>query len=313
MDCPSCGAEMRTDSEPDLKIEKCDACGGIFLDRGELDALVTGLAGDVEFCAFDDELPAGTFEARACPRCADAEMRKIEFLRYTGVLLDHCVECGGFFLDGGELERVNEALKGISGRERGEELRERRDGRLVTVEIVGGMVPMGAERGEGSADTASTVVGYARAAAESAQAVTGFAAPSGLTTVKVSAYFEAPLGVGLRVHAEGWTVKLAKALGLYRHADIETGNADFDKRFDVETDDPEGARKALTPEARKLLVEFARAKHKLVLERGSLQVLDDRLLYVEGPYAGSLKTDVVAAAEDVLAPMLAIAKAMEAG
>jgi len=309
MNCPNCGARMRTDSEPDIKIEKCDACGGIFLERGELDALVTGLAGDVEFCAFDDELPPGAFKARTCPRCADAKMRKIEFLRYSGVLLDHCVECGGFFLDGGELERVNEALKGISGRERGEELRERRDGRLVTVEIAGGMVPLDAERGGGAA---GTVIGYARAAAESAQAVTGFAAPSGLATVKVSAYFKAPLGVGLRVHAEGWTVKLAKALGLYRHADIEIGNADFDKRFVVEADDPEGARKALTPEARTLLVEFARAKHKLVLERGTLQVLDDRLFYVEGPYAGALKTDVVAAAEEILAPMLAIAKALEA-
>jgi Zn-finger nucleic acid-binding protein len=294
---------MQTDSEPDLKIEKCAACGGIFLDRGELDVLATGLAGDVEFCAFDDELPLDTFKPRACPRCADTEMRKIEFLRYTGVILDHCAECGGFFLDGGELEFVNAALRKISGRERGEELRDHRDGRLVTVEIAGGMVAMG--------DAGGGVVGYARAAAESAQAATGFAAATGMSTVKVSVYFKKPLGVRLRVHAEDWTVKLAKAFGLYRHADIETGAPDFDKRFVVEADDPEGARKALTPEALTLLVEFAAAKHKLVLECGSLQILDDRLLYIEGPYAGALKTDVVAAAEEVLAPMLAIAKAME--
>jgi Zn-finger nucleic acid-binding protein len=299
---------MRTDSEPDIKIEKCAACGGVFLDRGELDALATGLAGDVEFCAFDDELPLDTFKPRTCPRCGDAEMRKVEFLRYTGVILDHCAECGGFFLDGGELERVNEALKEISGRERGEELREHRDGRLVTVEVDGGMVPMG-ERAEGAA---ASVVGYARAAAESAQAATGFAAATGMSTVRVSVYFREPLGVGLRVHAEGWTVKLAKAFGLYRHADIDTGNAEFDKRFVVEADDVEGARKALTPDAQELLARFARAKHKLVLERGTLQVLDDRLLYTEGPYAGALRTDVVAAAEDVLAPMLAIAGAIEA-
>jgi len=303
MKCASCGAQMQTDSEPDLKIEKCAACGGIFLEKGELDVLATGLAGDVEFCAFDDELPLDTFKARACPRCADAEMRKIEFLRYTGVILDHCAKCGGFFLDGGELAFVNAALRKISGRERGEELRDHRDGRLVTVEVVGGMVPMG-EAGGG-------VVGYASAAAESVQAAAGFAAATGLSTVRASVYFKAPLGVGLRVHAEGWTVKLAKAFGLYRHADIETGAPDFDKRFVVEADDVEGARKALTPDAQSLLAQFADAKHKLVLERGSLQVLDDRLLYTEGPYAGALKTDVVAAAEEVLAPMLAIAKAME--
>ncbi len=308
MNCPSCGAEMQTDSEPDIKIEKCAACGGIFLEKGELDVLATGLAGDVEFCAFDDELPRDQFKARPCPRCADAEMRKIEFLRYTGVILDHCAKCGGFFLDGGELEFVNAALRKISGRERGEELRDHRDGHLVTVEVAGGMVPIAPER---EASAAAEVVGYARAAAESAQAAAGFAAATGMSTVRASVYFKAPLGVGLRVHAEGWTVKLAKAFGLYRHADVETGSPDFDKRFVVEADDVEGARKALTPEAQTLLAQFADAKHKLVLERGSLQILDDRLLYTEGPYAGELKTDVVAAAEDVLAPMLAIAKAME--
>jgi Zn-finger nucleic acid-binding protein len=309
MKCPSCGGAMQADSEPDIKIEKCESCSGIFLEKGELDVLATGLAGDVEFCALDDELSSDRFKPRGCPRCADADMRKIEFLRYTGVFLDHCAECGGFFLDGGELEHVNEALREISGRERGEELRDHRDGHLVTVEVAGGMVPMSGERDESAT---GGVVGYASAAAASAQTATGFAAASGLTTVKVSVYFKAPLGVGLRVHAEGWTVKLAKVFGLYRHADIETGAPDFDKRFVVEADDAEGARKALTPDAQKLLIEFASAKHMLVLEKGTLQILDDRLLYIEGPYAGALKTDVVAAAEEVIAPMLAVAKAMEA-
>lgn len=288
MNCPSCGAEMRADAEPDVRIEKCAACGGMFLDKGELDVLATGLAGDVEFCAFDDELPVDTFKPRACPKCGDAEMRKIEFLRYTGVILEHCPECGGFFLDGGELERVNAALREISGRERGEELREHRDGRLVTVHLAKG-------------ETATASFG----------ATVGFSSPAATTTVLVSVYFRSPLGVGLRVHTESWTVKLAKAFGLYRHADIETGNTDFDKRFVVEADDADGARRALTHDAQELLARFAAAKHKLVLQRGALQVLDDRLLYTEGPYAGELKTDVVAAAERVLAPMLAIAQAME--
>ena len=216
-------------------------------------------------------------------------MRKIEFLRYTGVILDHCPECSGFFLDGGDLERVNAALEEISGRERGEELREHRDGRLVTVHLAKG-------------ETATASFG----------ATVGFSSPVGTTTILVSVYFKASLGVGLRVHTEDWTVKLARLFGLYRQADIETGNADFDKRFVLEAEEADGARRVLTPDAQRLLVEFAAAKHKLVLERGALQVLDDRLLYVEGPYAGELKTDVVAAAERVIAPLLAIAEAMEA-
>jgi len=34
-------------------------------------------------------------------------MHKVEFLVHTGIILDHCGSCGGFWLDGKELERIN--------------------------------------------------------------------------------------------------------------------------------------------------------------------------------------------------------------
>ena len=44
----------------------------------------------------------------ACPRCARDLMGKVEFLVYTGIVLDHCDGCGGFWLDGSELGRIND-------------------------------------------------------------------------------------------------------------------------------------------------------------------------------------------------------------
>ncbi|RMI31075.1 TFIIB-type zinc ribbon-containing protein [Streptomyces triticirhizae] len=37
MQCPKCGAPMRTFNRSGVQIEQCDGCRGIFLDYGELE------------------------------------------------------------------------------------------------------------------------------------------------------------------------------------------------------------------------------------------------------------------------------------
>jgi Zn-finger nucleic acid-binding protein len=37
--CPACGAIMRTESLKSVEIDRCPGCGGVFLDRGELQAI----------------------------------------------------------------------------------------------------------------------------------------------------------------------------------------------------------------------------------------------------------------------------------
>ncbi|MBQ0865626.1 zf-TFIIB domain-containing protein [Streptomyces smyrnaeus] len=39
MQCPKCGAPMRTYNRNGVQIEQCDNCRGIFLDYGELESL----------------------------------------------------------------------------------------------------------------------------------------------------------------------------------------------------------------------------------------------------------------------------------
>ena len=38
--CPKCASEMRTYERNQVHVDQCTACGGLFLDRGELEALV---------------------------------------------------------------------------------------------------------------------------------------------------------------------------------------------------------------------------------------------------------------------------------
>ncbi|MHC4247825.1 MAG: zf-TFIIB domain-containing protein [Planctomycetota bacterium] len=282
MICPGCGAEMRSHVEPDITTDRCVACEAAFLDGGELNVLATGLSGDIEFCSKDRECPPDRFGRRQCPKCMNETMRKVELLRYTDIVFDFCDECQGFFLDPGEVEEMNASLRDISGRERGEELREYQDGHLVTVDLAKGVSTLGAS-----------------------------SIPIGTNTIVMAIYFRSPFGAGMRIHSEGWTVKLAKFFGLYRHVDIETGIAEFDGAFVVEATDPAVARRALSVGAQRALHGFVAGRPQLVLQPGALQVVDDRIVYTEGPYAGELVTDVVAASSKVTGPLLAIADAME--
>ena len=38
--CPKCGSDMRSYERNRVHVDQCTGCGGLFLDRGELEALV---------------------------------------------------------------------------------------------------------------------------------------------------------------------------------------------------------------------------------------------------------------------------------
>jgi len=39
--CPKCGSEMRSYERNEVVVDQCTGCGGLFLDRGELERLVS--------------------------------------------------------------------------------------------------------------------------------------------------------------------------------------------------------------------------------------------------------------------------------
>jgi Zn-finger nucleic acid-binding protein len=116
MDCPRCGPQLATETVAEVEIHRCASCSGMLLDPGELDRIAEPHEGDLEFSTLDAETfdHEDRFGPAACPRCADRQMRKVEFNIYTGIILDYCDGCRSFWLDGKEFERINEEVRELN-------------------------------------------------------------------------------------------------------------------------------------------------------------------------------------------------------
>lgn len=105
MKCAKCDGEMKKVTLRGVEIDRCRKCGGIFLDKGELETIDQADIGTL----FDrgaysrrkpdmDELPA------TCPHCQKPMM---SFQAAGGVNIDWCEQCEGIFLDRGELAALD--------------------------------------------------------------------------------------------------------------------------------------------------------------------------------------------------------------
>jgi Zn-finger nucleic acid-binding protein len=94
-----------------ISYDICEACGSLWLDAGELDKMAFQVNGSIEFSS-KDEVESISEPAKECPRCEHAVLGKVSFVG-SDIVLDRCRSCGGFWLDGGELDLVNKELEGI--------------------------------------------------------------------------------------------------------------------------------------------------------------------------------------------------------
>ncbi len=110
MQCPSCGCELSEVQAGTIKVDVCrGGCGGIWFDRLELQRL------DEPHESCDDSLlgeggcePASADPERKlpCPLCSDVKMMRIVYAMGTRFKVDHCGNCGGHWLDPGELREI---------------------------------------------------------------------------------------------------------------------------------------------------------------------------------------------------------------
>lgn len=113
MQCLNCNAEMANfdviTRTAELSYDTCEKCGSLWLDWGELDKMAFQVEGSIELCS---EQEAGIAERpyRTCPRCDDTQLAPVKFLGETDIILDHCRNCSGFWLDGGELNLIDNEL-----------------------------------------------------------------------------------------------------------------------------------------------------------------------------------------------------------
>ena len=101
--CPACGESLVTFELKGIEIDQCQACGGIWLDSGEVDEILEragrSLADLRELVKAGGESSGGK---RTCVRCR----ARLGSLLYRGVDLDRCPYGHGVWFDKGELAAV---------------------------------------------------------------------------------------------------------------------------------------------------------------------------------------------------------------
>ncbi len=121
MQCPSCSfAPMQAMQYEGVTVENCPQCGGYWLDKAELNIIntVREKKFDPETCrAIADQTGVQGVKLEnvdrdlVCPKCG-ATTDPVNFGGNTGIILDRCTGCGGFWLDKGELANVQQLVEG---------------------------------------------------------------------------------------------------------------------------------------------------------------------------------------------------------
>jgi len=111
--CPRCNSALTAEEYEGATVEVCARCGGHWLGPDELRHIVHTHEQKWEEEALEGEREAPprrvpldkVRENLPCPACRVA-METFNYAGDSGVILDRCRDCGGIWLDGGELEKV---------------------------------------------------------------------------------------------------------------------------------------------------------------------------------------------------------------
>ncbi|QJE95335.1 zf-TFIIB domain-containing protein [Luteolibacter luteus] len=116
MPCPQCEIPLDViefDSEPKLKVERCNKCLGMFFNPGEIEALLESQTNPLvwidtaQLTRIVADFGSGhRVIYRKCPMCAE-RMSHLNFGGQSGVILDRCGK-HGVWVEGSELRRLME-------------------------------------------------------------------------------------------------------------------------------------------------------------------------------------------------------------
>jgi len=120
MKCPNCQEILTTIDYEGVEIETCSSCHGEWLDSDELGKIV-----QLREVKFDEGTRRAIAEATAitgvklenvdrdltCPKCGGTT-DAINYGSDSGIILDRCTQCHGFWLDNEELEKVQMLVEG---------------------------------------------------------------------------------------------------------------------------------------------------------------------------------------------------------
>jgi hypothetical protein len=118
--CPKCNKPLRPVEYECVRIHTCDACGGDWLDAGELNAIV-----HARKMRFNEQECLAMAQAAkitgvkltnlnrhlTCPACGGTT-HPVNYGDDSGLIIDKCPQCGGAWLDKGEIEKIEELVEG---------------------------------------------------------------------------------------------------------------------------------------------------------------------------------------------------------
>jgi len=109
MKCPACFNELTQLLVGSLTTDACqDGCGGIWFDAFELQKVdEQHEPGDpLMHIRRDESIRVESTRKRECPRCAGVKLHRHFFSARRQVQVDECPNCGGYWLDAGELAQI---------------------------------------------------------------------------------------------------------------------------------------------------------------------------------------------------------------
>lgn len=111
MNCPACGMLMVEEDFGGVRVDVCkNGCKGIWFDWQELIRLNEeheGAGNALEEALKSPRVNDAGRQPLNCPKCGIA-MHAHKYSSAKEVSVDECYECGGFFLDSGELRKMRE-------------------------------------------------------------------------------------------------------------------------------------------------------------------------------------------------------------
>lgn len=121
MTCPACGRELTSMTAGPIAVDACvNGCAGIWLDHFELekvDEQSEGAGTALLEIPGDPSLTVDLGRRRTCPKCGPGIvlMRHFESVERK-VAIDECPECGGIWLDAGELNVIRNEFPSAEAR-----------------------------------------------------------------------------------------------------------------------------------------------------------------------------------------------------
>lgn len=115
MKCQICKGTITPKKKDDVEILQCKNCNGFWIKSGALNKLIKHKNGDVEYSSIDHQMHDDSHGLLKCAFCDDQAMIKINFIGFSDIILDYCEKCGAYWVDNGEVDKMQKYIERIEG------------------------------------------------------------------------------------------------------------------------------------------------------------------------------------------------------